>query len=370
MAPKTNKHLTPFEIGQIKAHLYHEVRPAEIQRLVRRENGEEFCKTAIHNAVAKLQENPDWRGERQEGSGRPRETDEKTDAKLEKTVQKERGKRKVTVSYLKRTHPEFRKLSNSLVEERLHSMGYKYLPRRDKTLVTPEYVQGRLDYAAWIKRQSTKYIESIAFTDGTTYFLDTEDSELELTKRRVLGSRVWKMWDGSESLYKDCVGPGGYKNQGDAVRIWGLLANGLLKVWILPKGQVMNSEIYCELVEDDDGFEEWLGSCSRLVCDFERALRTADARDSLKRVGLEILEQHAKCSQDLNPIENIWRLLRERLYETLPKKLETREHFEARVHSAVRWLNYHKQEEMWYLSTNLKERADDVIYLEGGRTGW
>ena len=89
-----------------------------------------------------------------------------------------------------------------------------------------------------------------------------------------------------------------------------------------------------------------------------------------KRVGLEILEQHAKCSQDLNPIENIWRLLRERLYETLPKKLETRGDFEARVRSAVRWLNYHKQEEMWYLSTNPKERADDVIYLEGGRTGW
>ena len=93
-------------------------------------------------------------------------------------------------------------------------------------------------------------------------------------------------------------------------------------------------------------------------------------RDPRGCVGLELLHQHPKCSQDLNPIENVWRLLRERLYETMPDCLESRGHFVGRVHSAVKWLNWHKQEEMWYLSTNLKERAADVLYLEGGRTGW
>ena len=131
------------------------------------------------------------------------------------------------------------------------------------------------------------------------------------------GKMVWKMADGTESLYKDCVGPNPYnKGQGQAVRIWGLLANGLLKVWILNRGEVMNSDIYCETIED--GFEDWLGPCNKVICDFERCLRTKDAVRALKQVGVEILAQHPKVSQDLNPIENIWMLLRERLYATMP----------------------------------------------------
>ena len=46
MAPKTNKHLTPLEAGQIKAHLYHEVRPAEMQRRVKRDDGANFPQSA------------------------------------------------------------------------------------------------------------------------------------------------------------------------------------------------------------------------------------------------------------------------------------------------------------------------------------
>ena len=54
----------------------------------------------------------------------------------------------------------------------------------------------------------------------------------------------------------------------------------------------------------------------------------------------------------------------------MPKELERREDFVKRVHAAVWWMNMYKQDEMSYLSTNLKERAEDVLYLEGARTGW
>ena len=236
-------------------------------------------------------------------------------------------------------------------------------------MVSPEYVPGRIAYAKWMKRQSDKFIERIACVDGTSYFLDKETPELGQTQRRALGCRVWMEADRSESLHEDCTSASPYnKGQGERVTIWGLLANGLLKVWILEKNEHMTTELYCQIVED--GFEDWLGECNRVICDYEGCLRSNDARDSLKSVGLQILEQHPKQAQDLNPIENIWNLLKARLHETMPTHLESREAFIKRVHEAVRFLNWKKQDEMSYLSTNLKERAADVLQLKGARTGW
>lgn len=111
-------HLTPFEIGQVKAHLHHKLRPADIQKLVKRADGTPFSKTAIHTAVDKLTKDPTWRGQRAEGSGRQRKTSKSVDRKLVTTVKKDRGRQKVTVNYLKRRHPELRKVSNSTVEDR------------------------------------------------------------------------------------------------------------------------------------------------------------------------------------------------------------------------------------------------------------
>ena len=156
--------------------------------------------------------------------------------------------------------------------------------------------------------------------------------------------------------------------KGEAVRVWGLLANGLLFIHVLDKGDVMNSEIYSEIVEDM--FPDWLGPCEYLVQDFERALRTQASRDAIKRSGLKLVERFPTSSQDLNAIENIWRLLRERLYETMPTTLESRDGFVKRLRAAVRWLNWNKQEAMWYLCTNQKERAQDVLNLDGARTAW
>ena len=51
--------------------------------------------------VAKLDDNPEWRGERQAGSGRPRVTTKKLDRKVIQQVFTKRGKKKVTVNHLR-----------------------------------------------------------------------------------------------------------------------------------------------------------------------------------------------------------------------------------------------------------------------------
>jgi hypothetical protein len=69
---------TPFEIGQIKAHAYHGMSGAAISRiLVKPESTsgrlrrKSWSEQAVQDAMKKLQDFPQWRGERDEGSGRP-----------------------------------------------------------------------------------------------------------------------------------------------------------------------------------------------------------------------------------------------------------------------------------------------------------
>ena len=132
----------------------------------------------------------------------------------------------------------------------------------------------------------------------------------------------------------------------------------------------MNIDLYVDLIEDK--FEEWLGGASYLVQDFERAIRSQPALNALETMGVTLVEGYPRVSQDFNAIENAWKLVRERLAETLPKGMESRDHFITRLHQAVGWLNRHKKGQLEYYSTNQKERCKDCLETKpkGGRTKW
>ena len=86
-------------------------------------------------ALPKFKADKKYRGERKEGSARPHKTTEKQDKAIVKFVFKKRGKMKVTVSKLKQRFLWLRKLSDSLVEDRLHEAHLYYLQRRQKTYI-------------------------------------------------------------------------------------------------------------------------------------------------------------------------------------------------------------------------------------------
>ena len=88
----------------------------------------------------------------------------------------------------------------------------------------------------------------------------------------------------------------------------------------------------------------------------------------MRDVGIQLLENFPKCSQDLNPIETAWRELRSRLDATLPKNLEKREDFIPRLRAAVAWVNANRSEYLAHLCTDQKERALAVRKLKGSRT--
>ena len=364
--------LSPFDIGQIKAHVHHGMSGAAISRLLRKPNGKDsWSETAIQDAINRLRAEPGWRGERSEGSGRPRETTKKQDNAVVNTVFKCRGRFKVTVAFLRRRFPWTKDFSDSMLEDRLHEAGLKWMRRRRQMIVTSAYLKPRIDYCEAVLRKHQTTLETWAYSDGTTFYLDRCPQDMEHSQVAALGGWVWRRADFADAMYQECLGPSSYKkSQGIPVRVWGVLAMGQLRIEVLEQGEVMNQELYTELIEDK--FDKWLAGCSYLVQDFERCLRCPGPLQALREIGVELVPEYPKCSQDFNAIENCWHLLRDRLRETMPRKLETRADFISRLHKAVAWLNRSKRQVLWDLATNQKERCRDCLSMtpRGGRTKW
>ena len=109
-----------------------------------------------------------------------------------------------------------------------------------------------------------------------------------------------------------------------------------------------------------------------LIQDHERCLWCEGPTKAMERIGVQVLDWHPRYSSDLNAIENAWSYLRKRLDDTHPEgdKIEDRDAFIARLRAAVTWINKHHGSGMRALCKNQRERAADVKYFEGGRTGW
>ena len=95
------------------------------------------------------------------------------------------------------------------------------------------------------------------------------------------------------------------KAQGISVKIWGLLANGVLSVYVLPEHESMTKVRYAWLVENR--MAEWKAEAFGderdvfLVQDHERALWGDEPQAKMRTHGLCLLENYPKCSQDSAP---------------------------------------------------------------------
>ena len=88
----------------------------------------------------------------------------------------------------------------------------------------------------------------------------------------------------------------------------------------------------------------------------------------MRSIGLTLLENYPKRSQDLNPIEAVWKLLRDRLGETVPTSADPREAFAPRLRQAVAWINRHHRNYMLRLCRCQKAWAREVLEAELAQT--
>ena len=165
----------------------------------------------------------------------------------------------MTVAFIQRLYACARKLPVDIIEDRLHEAGIEWLRRRRKTIVAECYLQERVEYCEATTRKHDSTLLKWGYTDGTVWYLDRTEEENEHSPVAALSGWVWRRSDGRDALCRECLAPSSYKKgQGVPVRVWGVLAEGYLKIHMLEADEVMNAAFYGELIADHS--EEWPGS--------------------------------------------------------------------------------------------------------------
>ena len=375
-AAKSHARYTPFLRGVIYGLFLAGYAHREIVDELVKTDGSEVSLGGVSSAIKTAESKGGllWDGQLSSSSsaGRPRMTAKALDKKIVRLVFKFRGKKIVTVKLIRKMVPAARTVGLRTLRRRLGEAGLAWLRRRRKTIVPLEHKTARIAFADWVLARTATTLERWAYTDGTVFYLARSVAESLSQRRGALGPFVWRQAGGADALYEDCVGPSAYwKAQGTPVRIWGLLAAGMLMIYVLPEGEVMNRWWYTWLIKTM--FPRWLDKAfghtdAFLVQDHERCLWCSEPRQAMQEQGLTLLEDYPKCSQDLNAIEVAWREVRNRLAETEPASRETRREFIARLRNAVTWVNSNRGDYLLHQSTNQKDRARDVKKLGGART--
>jgi hypothetical protein len=135
-----------------------------------------------------------------------------------------------------------------------------------------------------------------------------------------------------------------------------------------PRGEAMSRWWSLWLIEHR--FPLRVGNCDRVVQVYEKRLRCEEPMDAFRTITVHLVDEHPKHSQDLSAIDNAWKIVRDRLDETMPTWLETRDDFIVRLRNAVKWVSANRHMDLWHLSTSQEERAKDVQSLQGSREKW
>jgi len=377
--PSAYTRFNPYARGIVFALAFAGFSLNDIADKVVKSDGKHPCKASVGDTVkhAKKHGGFKWDGEAAtQCNSRPRTTTPQLDKAILKVVFRKRGSAVVTAKYIKKVLRAARKLTTRMIQRRLQEAGLVWLRRRRKSIVPTAHKLSRLDWAGWVLARTAVTLARWAYTDGCSFYLARTQTEFEDKRRAALGPHVWRQASGSDGLYEDCIGPSAYwKSQGQSVRIWGLLCAGMVFVFVLPAGAVMNMVWYKWIIEHK--FKQWLrlalGRRRRakkafLLQDHERCLWSDSSLDALADAGIAVLENYPKCSQDLNPIETVWREIRARLAVTEPTQFEVRDEFVKRLRAAVVWVNRNRRNYFLQLCSSQKELALDVQLQRGGRT--
>lgn len=363
--------LDPFAVGVIAALNWEGYSHREIadSAILDKPDGDPVSFGVVGDVVRKLESDPCWRGDRQEGTGRERATTAAEDRAIVNAVVTRRGKEKMTSGKARRRAvPD---VCDRTVRRRLREAGLRWLRRRRKWQVPEEALEPRMAWASRVQHSSEAFLKRWVYADGVSFYLDKTSAGAQSSKRAALGPYVWRMTEQKDALTKDCIGPSAYsKSQGDRVRVWGLLVSGHLNITVLGKGGLLNRYVYARIIRSS--YKKWLrGRRNALVVqDGEKALWCEEPLEAFDELGLEVLMWHPPHSPDLNAIEYAWKLLRERLAETQPTGREERSAFLSRVYAAVAYVNRNHKATLRKLCYNQKERAEDVEELDGHRTKW
>ena len=148
-----------------------------------------------------------------------------------------------------------------------------------------------------------------------------------------------------------------------SVMVWGAFSqNGTAALYFLPQKTTMNGARYLELLQEKLVLHMGIHQCTIFMQDGAPCHRARQVKDFLSSNNIELLDWPGN-SPDLNPIENLWSVMKNKVAAKQPSSLKTLVEWIKQV-----WCKEFSKEYCQQLISSMPRRIQDVIDKKGGHT--
>ena len=222
---------------------------------------------------------------------------------------------------------------------------------------------------AFAKKMSREYVRSV-WTNEVCFYLDGTSFEFKtnpLSQARAPKGRVWRKK--SEALLLGCTAKGRKEGTGGKTVKLMVAISYNVGVVVCEPYQTLNGEYFASFI--DNYFSSMLEKAnkgeSRLwIQDGDPSQNSAKAQQAMKRANVNLFKIPAR-SPDLNPIENIFHLVKAKLSkDAIAKNIqkETYKHFQERVIATIKSIPL---DTINNIIKSMPKRIDSVIRNRGNR---
>ena len=305
----------------------------------------ECSKTAVHQAIVKFKICGSYVDKKR--SGRPRKTTPRDHHLIRRVAVRSPTsscKKIRSTLLLKGTDVHRTTIGRRLVNE----FGLKYHKPAKKPRLTEAMKAKRVIFANKSADWSEKQWGKVLFSDESTI---QQFGTRKQQVRRPVGTRF-------EDRYTVAT-----MKHPPSVMIWGAMSsNGTAGLFFLPKGTTMNGARYLEMLQEKLQLHMVVHKCTTFMQDGAPCHGSKIVSEFLKKKKIKTIDWPGN-SPDLNPIENVWSLLKNKVADSQPTSAQ-----EMETAIQLVWIHEITPEYCRNLVESMPRRLQAVLNNRGGHT--